>query len=132
MNWEIDSTCSRVSFAIEVMLVTTTRGRFNKLRGQLSIDEHCPASSWVEAEVDVGSIDTQNRLRDIHLHSNAFFAVKKYHDRYRRTLNGWKFAEHVYEVRYLDTSPLAGSVPYRAGAPTHASTMNISSTKGRP
>lgn len=37
------------------------------------------------------------------------FAV--YHDRYRRTPDGWKFAERVYEVRYLDTTPLAGSAP---------------------
>ena len=34
-----------------------------------------------------------------------------YHDRYQRTGEGWKFAERVYEVRYLDTSPLAGSAP---------------------
>jgi ketosteroid isomerase-like protein len=40
-----------------------------------------------------------------------------YHDRYRRTPDGWKFTERVYEVRYLDTSPLAGSAPRPAGAP---------------
>ena len=34
-----------------------------------------------------------------------------YHDRYRRTADGWKFTERVFELRYLDTSPLAGSVP---------------------
>ena len=32
-----------------------------------------------------------------------------YHDRYQRTPDGWKFAERVYEVRYVDTTPLAGS-----------------------
>ena len=37
-----------------------------------------------------------------------------YHDRYRRTSDGWKFSERVYEVRYLDHSPLAGSAPPRA------------------
>ena len=36
-----------------------------------------------------------------------------YHDRYRRTSDGWKFAERVDEVVYLDTSPLAGSPPAR-------------------
>ncbi|MGH3157664.1 MAG: YybH family protein [Streptosporangiaceae bacterium] len=40
-----------------------------------------------------------------------------YHDRYRRTADGRKFSERVYEVRYLDHSPLAGSVPGAAGAP---------------
>ena len=34
-----------------------------------------------------------------------------YHDRYRRTGDGWTFTERVYEVRYLDTTPLAGSAP---------------------
>ena len=32
-----------------------------------------------------------------------------YHDRYERTPEGWKFTERVYEVRYLDPTPLAGS-----------------------
>jgi SnoaL-like domain len=32
-----------------------------------------------------------------------------YHDRYQRTPEGWKFAERVYEMRYLDCTPLAGS-----------------------
>lgn len=40
-----------------------------------------------------------------------------YHDRYRRTPDGWRFAERVYEIRYLDESPLTGSVPaHGAGA----------------
>ncbi|MFD0139098.1 nuclear transport factor 2 family protein [Streptomyces sp. NPDC127159] len=34
-----------------------------------------------------------------------------YHDRYQRTSAGWKFTERVYEVRYRDRSPLAGSAP---------------------
>ena len=39
-----------------------------------------------------------------------------YHDRYQRTGDGWKFTERVYEIRYLDTSPLAGSAPRAAGS----------------
>ncbi|MET8545338.1 LUD domain-containing protein [Kitasatospora sp. NPDC004799] len=38
-----------------------------------------------------------------------------YHDRYRRTTDGWRFAERVYETRYLDTSPLTGSAPSTPG-----------------
>ena len=34
-----------------------------------------------------------------------------YHDRYQRTGDGWKFTERVYEIRYIDHSPLAGSPP---------------------
>jgi len=78
MNWEIDPTHSHMSFAIRVMSVSTTRGRFHALRGHLSIDEQNPANSWVEAEVDAASIDTHNKLRDAHLRSATFFAVKQY------------------------------------------------------
>ena len=34
-----------------------------------------------------------------------------YHDRYQRTPDGWKFPERVYEVKYFETTPLAGSGP---------------------
>jgi ketosteroid isomerase-like protein len=39
-----------------------------------------------------------------------------YHDRYERTPDGWKFGERVYEIRYLDTTPRAGSAPRAAPA----------------
>jgi ketosteroid isomerase-like protein len=45
------------------------------------------------------------RLRDGSSHVN--FAI--YHDRYQRTPDGWRFTERIYEVRYIDTTPLAGS-----------------------
>ena len=50
------------------------------------------------------------RLRDGSSHLN--YAI--YHDRYQRTSDGWKFTERVYEIRYLDTTALAGSVPRAA------------------
>jgi ketosteroid isomerase-like protein len=45
------------------------------------------------------------RLRDGRSELN--YAI--YHDRYQRTSDGWKFTERVYEVRYHDQSPLAGT-----------------------
>jgi ketosteroid isomerase-like protein len=42
--------------------------------------------------------------RDGTSHSN--YGV--YHDHYQRTPDGWKFTERVYEVIYVDTTPLAG------------------------
>ena len=52
-------------------------------------------------------------LRDGGSHQN--FAI--YHDRYQRTGDGWKFTERVYEVRYLDTTPLSGTAPQAGGQP---------------
>jgi ketosteroid isomerase-like protein len=49
------------------------------------------------------------------LDGSSYLNYAIYHDRYRRTPDGWKFTERVYEIRYLDTSPLAGSAPHPAG-----------------
>lgn len=51
------------------------------------------------------------RMRDGTSHLN--YAI--YHDRYRRTPDGWKFAERVYEVLYVDSTPLAGTGRRPAG-----------------
>jgi ketosteroid isomerase-like protein len=50
------------------------------------------------------------RLRDDSWHVN--YAI--YHDTYQRTGDGWKFTERVYEIRYLDSTPQAGSAPRAA------------------
>jgi ketosteroid isomerase-like protein len=48
----------------------------------------------------------------IHLRNGSSYSnYAIYHDRYQRTSDGWKFTERTYEIRYLDTSPLAGSSP---------------------
>jgi ketosteroid isomerase-like protein len=39
----------------------------------------------------------------------SIFNYAFFHDRYRRTPEGWKFSERVFEVRYFDTTPLPGS-----------------------
>ncbi len=67
------------------------------------------------------------RLRDGSSHLN--YAI--YHDRYQRTGDGWKFTERVYEIRYLDHSPLAGSAPRAAGAPADPPDGKKPSADGR-
>ncbi|MFG1626088.1 nuclear transport factor 2 family protein [Kribbella sp. NPDC049227] len=58
------------------------------------------------------------RLRNgTSIYNYAFF-----NDRYRRTADGWKFTERIFEVRYFDTTPLPGSplvaLPAVAGEPS--------------
>jgi polyisoprenoid-binding protein YceI len=78
MSWAIDASHSQVSFSVKHMMVSTTRGHFNVLSGQLHIDEAHPENSWVEAEVDAASIDTRDEKRDGHLRSPDFFDAEKY------------------------------------------------------
>ena len=55
-------------------------------------------------------VEEFGRFRD----GGSYLNDALYHDRYQRTADGWKFAERTYEIKYLDTTPLTGSVPHSA------------------
>jgi polyisoprenoid-binding protein YceI len=78
MTWAIDAAHSQATFSVRHMVVSTVRGQFNVLSGQLQIDEEHPENSWVEAVVDVASIDTRDERRDGHLRSPDFFDVEQF------------------------------------------------------
>ena len=75
-----------------------------------------PGMIRLEGDTAVGRayVSEFGRFRD----GRSVLNYSLYHDRYRRTPDGWKFAERAYEVRYLDTTPLAGSAPHGAGRPS--------------
>jgi uncharacterized protein (TIGR02246 family) len=87
------------------------RAGVERLRGlwEYFVQTVHPGTIRLEGDTAVGRTPTAEfgRMRDGRSHRNH--AV--YHDRYRRTADGWRFAERGYEVRYLDTTPLAGSAP---------------------
>lgn len=98
MIWDIDPAHSRLSFALHVMRVSTTRGSFKTLRGRIDIDEQHPASSWVEAAVEAASITTHNRLRDAHLRSAAFLDLQRYPRITFRSTHVERVSDHEYHV----------------------------------
>jgi ketosteroid isomerase-like protein len=72
-----------------------------------------PGVITLDGDTATGRAYIQELVRTRDGRQGLNFAI--YHDRYQRTPDGWKFAERVYEVRYEDTTPLAGSAPDAAG-----------------
>jgi ketosteroid isomerase-like protein len=70
-----------------------------------------PGTIQLEGDTASGRAYVQSfgHMRDGSSHLN----YSAYHDRYQRTPDGWKFTERINEIRYLDTTPLAGSAPAR-------------------
>jgi ketosteroid isomerase-like protein len=68
-----------------------------------------PGTIELEGDTAVGRayVSEFGRLRD----GSSYLNYALYHDRYERTSDGWKFTQRVYEIRYLDTTALAGSAP---------------------
>ena len=66
----------------------------------------------VDGDTASGRAYIQELGRALDGSSHLNYAI--YHDRYQRTGDGWKFTERIYEIRYLDTTPLTGSAPHIA------------------
>jgi polyisoprenoid-binding protein YceI len=78
MAWQIDTAHSQATFSVRHMMISTVKGQFDVVRGQLHIDEEHPENSWVEAEADTATINTRDEKRDGHLRSPDFFDAEKY------------------------------------------------------
>jgi polyisoprenoid-binding protein YceI len=59
-------------------MVSTVRGEFRKLSGEVTLDETDPSKSRVSVALDAASVDTGNEQRDGHLRSGDFFDVEKH------------------------------------------------------
>jgi ketosteroid isomerase-like protein len=68
-----------------------------------------PGTIQLDGDVATGRAYMQELARTLDGRQGVNFAI--YHDTYRRTPEGWRFAERVYEVRYVDMSPLSGDAP---------------------
>lgn len=78
MNWTIDGSHSLAEFSVKHMMVSTVKGRFQTVSGNITWDETNPANSSVEATIDATSITTNDEKRDAHLASADFFEHAKY------------------------------------------------------
>ena len=75
--YEIDAPHTSVEFVGRHLMITKVRGRFNDVRGQITIGEE-PEKSHVEVEIAVASLSSGNDDRDGHLKSADFFDVEHY------------------------------------------------------
>ena len=74
----IDNAHSEVGFRIRHMMVSWTKGRFEKYSGSLEIDESNFANSKLNVKIEAASINTGTVDRDNHLRSPDFFDAAKF------------------------------------------------------
>ncbi|AZG47549.1 YceI family protein [Gordonia insulae] len=76
-RWEIDPGHSTIEISVRHFGIATIRGRFGDFTGQIEVAEDIEKSAVI-AEIKTASIDTDNRTRDDHLRSDAFFDAEQY------------------------------------------------------
>lgn len=74
--WTIDPAHSRVGFSAKHAMVTTVRGSFHGVSGQIKVVDETTAE--VTATIDASTIDTGQEKRDGHLRSADFLDVENH------------------------------------------------------
>lgn len=77
-KYDIDASHSSVVFRIKHLDVTWFYGRFNDIKGAVTIDKDKPDAGAVSVEIAARSVDTGNKKRDDHLRGPDFFNVKQF------------------------------------------------------
>lgn len=77
-EWTIDAVHSTFEFAVRHMKVSTVKGAFSGVSGEIRFDPDDIASSSVQVEIDVTTVDSHSAGRDDTLRGERFFEVDKY------------------------------------------------------
>jgi polyisoprenoid-binding protein YceI len=71
-TWKIDPTHTNVEFAVKHLMISTVKGQFADVEGDIVIASGDPSRSSVTATLKAASIDTRTGQRDDHLRSADF------------------------------------------------------------
>jgi polyisoprenoid-binding protein YceI len=74
-TYQIDTSHSRIGFAVRHMMVSTVRGSFLEYTGSARVDLEDLTQSSVEVTIEAASVDTDHERRDGDLHGEEFFDV---------------------------------------------------------
>jgi polyisoprenoid-binding protein YceI len=77
-TWKIDPAHTDILFSAKHMMVTTVRGKFNVVEGELELDEAEPTNSRGEIRASAASLSTGQQRRDDHLRSADFLDVERH------------------------------------------------------
>ena len=76
--WIVDPAHAHVEFAVKHLMISTVKGRFARVSGQVVANDDELSTAEVDVSIDVDSIDTRQPDRDAHLRSADFFDVEKF------------------------------------------------------
>lgn len=76
-EFKIDTAHSSIEFKVKHLLVSNVGGSFKKFDGKIDLDPQDKRINFMEGEIEVASINTDNQKRDEHLKSPDFFNASK-------------------------------------------------------
>lgn len=77
-TWQLDPPHSAAEFSVRHMGISTVRGTFTKLSGNVQYDPADVAKTSMDVTIDAASVDSRVEMRDNDLRSDHFLDVQKY------------------------------------------------------
>ena len=78
VNWRIDPLHSSAQFSVKHLMISTVRGQFGGVKGNIVYDPKNPAAATVQATIDCSTVNTGEPKRDADLKTAEFFDVKNH------------------------------------------------------
>jgi polyisoprenoid-binding protein YceI len=76
-TWNVDGVHSDVSFEVRHLGIAKVRGRFDDFEARIVTAEN-PLDSSVTASIQAKSVNTNNQMRDEHIHGDDFLKVEEF------------------------------------------------------
>jgi len=77
-KWKVDKAHSKIEFEVSHMVISSVTGYFRNYNMDIETDNPDFENAKINFSADINSIDTENKKRDNHLKSRAFFNAKKF------------------------------------------------------
>ncbi len=78
VKWNLDNSHSSVKFTVDHLVISEVEGNFKKFTGNVESNGTDFNGAQVNFQVETGSVNTDNEMRDGHLKSDDFFNAETY------------------------------------------------------
>ena len=97
-DWKLDKAHSSVTFTVRHMVISDVTGSFKDFTISLKSEKDDFSDATVQSTIKVGSISTDNTMRDNHLKSDDFFNAEKFPEINFKSTSFEKLSETKYKI----------------------------------
>ena len=97
-DWKLDKTHSSITFTVKHMVISNVTGSFKDFAITLKAAKDDFSDATVQSSIKVGSLSTDNGMRDNHLKSDDFFNAEKYPEINFKSTSFEKLSETKYKI----------------------------------
>ena len=97
-DWKLDKAHSSITFTVRHMVISEVAGSFKDFSITLKSAKDDFSDAEVQSTIKVGSISTDNAMRDNHLKSDDFFNAEKFPEINFKSTSFEKLSDNKYKI----------------------------------